>query len=250
MFLTSENKISDIRKAKFDFSGKYKIIGIFTNPYFFVRYHLYKNIKALSKRLSGDLLDFGCGAKPYRDLFSHCSKYVGCDIMASGHDHTKEEIDVFYDGVSLPFENESFDSIFSSEVFEHVSNLNVIIPELNRVLKKGGHMLVTVPFVWEEHEIPYDYKRFTSYGIKKTLKQYGFKTIKCVKSCSYVEMIFQMRIEYLRSTFAKYTDNRKLKILFQRFVIAPITIVGIIASVILPNNDLFYGDNIVLCIKE
>ena len=242
--------ISAIRKSMFDFSGKYKFIAIFTNPNFFVRYHLFENIKQMSKELSGDLLDFGCGAKPYRELFTRCDKYVGCDITDSGHDHVNEDIDVYYDGVSLPFKDESFDSIFSSEVFEHVINLEVILPELNRVLKRGGKMLITVPFVWNEHEIPYDFRRYTSYGIKKALNKYGFRVVKYKKSCSYVEMVFQMWCEYLRSTFAERVSSRRMKIVFQRFVIAPVTLMGIISSIILPKSYMLYGDNVVLCIKN
>lgn len=47
-------------------------------------------------------------------------------------------VDIFYDGKKNPFDEGYFDSIFSSEVFEHVPDLVVILNELNRVLKQGG----------------------------------------------------------------------------------------------------------------
>jgi len=53
--------------------------------------------------LSGKLLDFGCGRKPYKHLFSF-DEYIGLDIVESGHNHEDEEIDVYYDGTKIPFE--------------------------------------------------------------------------------------------------------------------------------------------------
>ena len=52
------------------------------------------------------------------------------------HDHSYENIDVYYDGVNLPFDDESFDCIFSSEVFEHVLLLDEVLSEMNGVLKR------------------------------------------------------------------------------------------------------------------
>lgn len=245
----SDRYIEDIRRAQFDFSGKYALIALLTNPYFFVRKNLYENIRYFSNAMKGRVLDFGCGAKPYQSLFKKCTEYIGCDIEISGHDHKNESIDVYYDGKTLPFDDESFDSVFSSEVYEHVINLDEIIPELYRVLKPGGYMLVTVPFVWNEHEVPYDFRRYPSFGLKEELERYGFKVISQRKATKYIEILFQMFMEYLRMSFAEVTDSRKLKILFQRLVIFPTAVMGIIASLIMPKNWSLYGDNVVLCRK-
>jgi hypothetical protein len=72
------------------------------------------------KKTTGKLLDFGCVSKTYKKYFSHTDAYIGLDIEQSGHLHTNEQIDVFYDGKKIPFEENYFDSVFSSEVFEHV----------------------------------------------------------------------------------------------------------------------------------
>lgn len=238
-----------IKKAQFDFSYPLNIIALFTNPFYFVRKNLYRNIKYFSKYLNGKLMDFGCGAKPYEKLFVNCTKYVGVDIEVSGHNHANENIDVYYDGVTLPFKDGEFDSAFSSEVFEHVNNIGSILDEINRVLKKGGRMLVSTPFLWNEHEIPYDYYRYTSYGITKLLEEHGFKILKLKKSTSYVEMIFQMRMEYLRSWRDEHIRQPKLRHFFHRLIIAPVAIVGLITSIIFPKNWSLYGDTIILCKK-
>src|SRR5688572_4155405 len=82
------------------------IAGIILNPFYFIRRALYLNIRKTAPTLSGRLLDFGCGRKPYENLFN-VSQYIGIDMEQTGHEHTLSKIDVFYDGKNIPFENES-----------------------------------------------------------------------------------------------------------------------------------------------
>ncbi len=241
-------RIEDIKTAQFIFEGKYKRIAFWTCPFYFVRKHLYENIKDFAPRLKGSILDFGCGAKPYVDLFENCSEYIGMDIDVSGHDHANENIDVYYDGEHIPFEDDRFDNIFSSEVFEHISNPEAILPEIRRVLKPGGYMLATVPFIWNEHEVPYDFKRYTGFGIKNLLEKQGFDVLEIRKSTSCIEMIYQIKAEYYRYKFAGKSD--RIRHFIQRTVISFQTFKGIIMSRLLSDNWSFYGDNIVLCRKQ
>src|SRR5580765_2106924 len=84
-----------------------------TYPTYLTRNRLLKNISGNAPELKGVLMDFGCGSKPYRSLFN-VEKYIGVDFENPGHPHLNEQIDVFYNGRQLPFENEHFDSVFSS----------------------------------------------------------------------------------------------------------------------------------------
>ena len=231
----------------FDFPRSF--IALLSNPFYFVRKNLYFHIKSMSPYLKGKLLDFGCGCKPYRKILTYSSEYIGVDIEISGHNHTNESIDVYYDGKTLPFESEHFDSVFSSEVFEHVINFEEILPELYRVLKRGGYMVATVPFIWNEHEVPYDFTRYTSYGIRSKLESAGFKIVEMRKSTLCIEMIFQQYMEYLRYNFYRKARGKLAMLLFQEFIIFPIAVLGLIINILLPENDSFYGDNIVLCKK-
>ena len=94
------------------------IIGLLINPFYISRRALLHNINKFAKTItSGRLLDVGCGSAPYKRLFT-VDEYVGLDIEESGHDHEKSEVDVFYDGKTIPFNDSYFDHVFSSEVFD------------------------------------------------------------------------------------------------------------------------------------
>jgi SAM-dependent methyltransferase len=165
-------------------------------PYFLLRSELYKAIFKYKDYMSGKMMDFGCGSSPYKPLFSHVDSYIGVDYQGEGHSHESEEIDVFYDGKVLPFEDGHFDSIFSTEVFEHVFNLPDILTELNRVLKPGGRILFTCPFVWIEHEAPADFARYTRFALKSMAESAGFRIVIEDKTGNYITAMAQLKIFY------------------------------------------------------
>lgn len=239
-----------IAKSEFCFDGYLQYVALLTNPFYFERKNLFFHLKDLASELKGRVLDFGCGAKPYRQFFLQCEDYIGCDVKISGHPHQTETIDVYYDGKSLPFDDGEFDGIFSSEVFEHIFNLEEIMRELHRCLRQGGIMLVSVPFVWNEHEVPYDFGRYTSFGLCDLLERNGFNILEVRKSTSWVETIFQMSMEYLRFQFAQRVHSIRASLLLQILFIFPIALFGIICDTVLPNNNSFYSNLIVLCEKK
>lgn len=220
--------------------------GLFFNPFYIIRSGLYKGVSRFSGYMRGKLLDFGCGSKPYKSLFS-VSEYIGTDIAVSGHDHRHEAIDVYYDGKTLPFPDASFDSIFSSEVFEHVFNLPEILEELYRVLKPGGHLLVTLPFVWDEHEIPYDFARYTSFGIRHILQEKGFTVVAQWKTTNYVATLWQMWAAYVYQHI--FPKHKVIRIALTPLFITPITLCGLLFSAILPKNQNFFHNNVLVVQK-
>ena len=220
---------------------------MFLNPFYFSRKGLYNGIKEYSVNLKGKLLDFGCGSKPYRNLFA-CDEYVGVDLESSGHNHEKEDIDFYYNGKSLPFDDNTFDSIFTSEVFEHIFNLKEILNELKRVLKPGGKILITVPLTWDEHEAPFDFGRYTTFGIKHILEESGFEILKQSKLVNNVETIFQLWNLYIYRIFE--TKKKYLNLFLHSLFIPPFTITGAVLSYIFPRKFDLYTINIILAGKK
>ncbi|MDR1112274.1 MAG: methyltransferase domain-containing protein [Bacteroidales bacterium] len=182
--------------------------GIFFNACYFDRKHLLRAVRKHAPQITGKLLDYGCGSKPYKSLFANVTQYVGVDIDNNpGHDHKNEDIDLFYDGVHLPFGNGEFDAVFSSQVLEHVPNIHHSLSEMHRVMKPGGHVLLTLPFVFPEHEVPNDYRRLTVYGIRQALKECGFEIISAEKLGSSFEVLIQL----ITLQFCKLLYVNKLK---------------------------------------
>ena len=221
------------------------VIGIFTNPFYFSRRGLFLGMTELGKELSGKLLDIGCGTKPY-ERYLNVAKYVGLEID-SERSRTTSKADYFYDGKLFPFSDKEFDSLLANEVFEHVFNPTEFLSEANRVLKTGGTMLLTVPFVWDEHEQPHDYARYTSFGLQYILAQHGFDVVHQKKSVNDIRVLFQLLNEYIYKK--TYVNNTILRQLLNTVLISPFTLFGVLVFWLFPkNNDLFL-DNIVLARK-
>ncbi len=224
------------------------ILSLFINPFLIIRWCLVQKVRKFAPLLHGTILDFGCGPKPYKSLFINATQYIGVDYENEAHSHIKEDVDVYYDGKTLPFEPQQFDNIFSSEVFEHVFNYHQILPEINRVLKPNGYFLLTVPFSWEEHEIPYDNCRFTTYGIKYLIELYDFEIIKIEKTGHFFAVISQYFISYIRELV--FVKNKYLNLLLNFIFIFPFTLVLLLISLIVPRKKSLYFNTIVLARKK
>ena len=222
-----------------------------TDPSYLLRKRLLENVKSLIPQLSGSVLDFGCGSKPYNSLFN-VKEYIGVDFQGEGHSHENEVIDVFYDGITLPFENNRFDAIFSSEVFEHVFNLEHMLKELNRVLKPGGKMLITCPFAICEHETPNDFARYTSFGLKDLLIRNGFKILQFNKAGTAFETSSQIFISYFyEGVLRRFVGKIPVIRTVARIIVVPLlNIFSISLNSILPPRKDLYMNNVVLVAKE
>jgi SAM-dependent methyltransferase len=118
------------------------------------------------------VLDAGAGEGRFKALFAH-TQYVGIDFAQGDPMWNYSGLDVIGRLESLPFVDGCFDHVVSIVVLEHTSEPAQVIQELQRVLKAGGLIHVVVPHMWEEHQRPYDYFRFTSSGIRYLLESAG-----------------------------------------------------------------------------
>ncbi|WP_440133114.1 class I SAM-dependent methyltransferase [Chitinophaga sancti] len=211
---------------------------------------LITNLKKHFNVLHGRMLDFGCGSKPYKTLIN-VDEYIGVDFQGEGHSHESEQIDVFYDGLTLPLEDNSFDSVLSTEVFEHVFNLEDIIFELHRVMKPGGTILITMPFLIAEHEAPNDCSRYTSFGLKNLLERKGFEIVYYEKLGTSVQTQGQIRMSYMDSSvLSKLNFFMLLRKLVTFGVISLMNIWVMFLNAILPKRYDAFLNHIVICKKK
>jgi len=122
-------------------------------------YALQRNLKARLSTVHGRLLDVGCEQKPYGVFLDPSVVHVGIDLFAG------PKVDVIYDGTHIPFPDHSFDAILCTQVMEHAEDAEQVRNEMLRVLKPGGQLILTVPFIYCEHSAPYDFRRFSLYGV-------------------------------------------------------------------------------------
>jgi SAM-dependent methyltransferase len=220
------------------------------HPFYIIRKGLLKGIIKYTPYCKGKMLDFGCGSKPYRNLFN-VDEYIGIDFENEGHSHENEQIDVYYDGLNIPFPDNSFDSILCSEVFEHLFNLEHTLKELNRVLKPGGHILITCPFVWNEHEKPYDYARYTLFALTDLLERNYFTIIKKEKIGNFVTTITQMIVLYLNEIFVyKHSRLFPIRWFYKFFLVLIPNSIGLLFNKIFPENDSLYLNNLLVVQKS
>src|SRR5450755_3801692 len=118
------------------------------------------------------VLDVGAGKAPYRELFAHC-RYLTTDWTHSVHERSRD-VDFVASADALPLEDEAIDAVLLTQVLEHVSDPAAALREAARVLRTDGTVYVTVPFVWELHELPYDFWRFTPASLEQLLTGAGF----------------------------------------------------------------------------
>ena len=220
------------------------LLGLIINPFYIARKALLKNIKELGNNISGKTLDVGCGTKPYEKYFKS-SEYIGLEIETTVHSEISKA-DFFYNGTKFPFNNNEFDSVVTNQVFEHVFNPDNFLSEINRVLRKDGMLLLTVPFVWDEHEQPYDFARYSSFGIKSVLVKKGFEIVNQKKTVSDFGVIVQLINAYIYKIAVKNSFIRQALTIFIMF---PLNVLGIILSKIFPSNNDLYLDNIILAKK-
>lgn len=132
-----------------------------------------------NKYFRGKLIDVGCGEMPYKNLINDSCKideYIGVDIENPVYQNEVKP-DVFWDGKTIPIVNDTFDSAILIEVLEHVPYPEIVLNEIHRVLKKGGHLVITVPFLWNLHDVPNDEYRYTPYALKRILENCNFEII-------------------------------------------------------------------------
>lgn len=204
---TRERILATVRKAQ----HKPSVVGLLINPYFLIRSRLWLEIEKVAPLIEGRVLDFGCGSKPYQSLFTSASSYVG--------------VDIYWDGINLPFPDDSFDAVVAFEVFEHVFQAVDTLKELKRVLRPGGNLVISTPFMFGEHEAPFDFFRYTSFGILRLVQSLGFEAITLKKTGNFCLVLAQSLIDNLIHLGRPGRVWTAVRILL---ISAPINVIGMI----------------------
>lgn len=135
----------------------------------------------------GHLYDLGCGEMPYKSwLLNYADQYTGVDWDSTLHEL---KADILADlNEPLPIESEVADTVISLSVMEHLREPQVFLREAHRILKPRGAMILQVPFMWWVHEAPYDYYRYTRFGLQYLFEKAGFVDVQVYPSTGFWTM--------------------------------------------------------------
>lgn len=125
---------------------------------------LYRDLRDILPELDGRILDVGCGKKPYRKWCTKASEYVGIDLDPEFSDFN------ITPGEPWPLDDSSFDFVLCTQVLEHADNIDLVLDEILRVLRCQGRLILSVPFIYNEHGAPHDFRRFSASGITALLQ--------------------------------------------------------------------------------
>jgi SAM-dependent methyltransferase len=217
-------------------------VGFISNPFFFARRELMLAMRDLGPQLKGRVLDVGCGTKPY-ERYVAATSYVGLEHNKTVHSRA----DVFYDGTIFPFAANEFDAVLCNQVLEHVFTPEQFLMEIRRVLRAGGLLLLTVPFVWDEHEQPYDFGRYSSFGLRALLERSGFKVIQQRKTLADGRVLVQLLGGILYKRLLAPVG--RFQPLVAPLVCLPLGLLGGIMWLLIPGRIDLFLDNIVLVQK-
>ena len=153
-----------------------KLVRIFIRQLFFITLKASKRLSRnnLESFLMDDLISIAKKNKNPKVLFvgsggaleEFVKKILECNLVTVDVDH-KRKPDYVMSITDLKFEEEEFDLVLLLEVLEHVDQPFNASSEIYRVLKPKGILLLSTPFTFGIHDAPYDFWRFTKYGLKK-----------------------------------------------------------------------------------
>lgn len=177
---------------------------------FLVRQHILKALSAQLHNFTGTVLDIGSGSMPYKSLMlsppSRAQRYIGLDLK----DNMYQRPDIEWNGKAIPLDDNSVDCAMATEVLEHCPDVDEVLGETQRVLKPGGVLFFTVPFLWPLHDVPHDEYRYTPFALGRHLCDSGFSEIKIKPLGGWNASLAQMLGLWVRR---KPMSPRKRKIL-------------------------------------
>lgn len=140
---------------------------------------IWQHIGPILPGLRGSLLDVGCGEMPFRFALDPAVRYTGIDVeQATAFGMSDDDAIRTFDGTTIPFSDNAFNAVLCTEVLEHAVDPVRLAAEMLRVLKPGGMLILTVPYSARVHHAPWDFTRFTRYGLERLLADFGTCTVR------------------------------------------------------------------------
>lgn len=197
------------------------------HPQWLVRRDLRRRRLWVAQRAYGRVLDIGCADGWARSLLSQCD-YVGLDYPTTATGLYGTQPEIFADGASLPFVPSSFDTVLLLEVLEHVVDAERVLAEIAKVLKPGGTLMLSMPFLYPVHDAPHDYRRYTAPGLNSVLLRAGLRPCSVSPRNTGFEAVALLAGVACAQFILDATRRRRWRLLLAPFLILAIPVINIL----------------------
>lgn len=205
---------------------KRRLYGSFLDPLGISHRTITRAMEHSREYARGRLLDIGCGNKPYAEKFqARVASYIGIEMPRT--QSNSAVVDAYASALTLPFAANAFDTVLCNEVLEHVPEPKRLLEEAYRVLKPQGYLILTAPLTWGPHEVPYDFYRYTEFGLRYLSEQVGF-VVERIERTSGLWATFGQRA----GAFVYYHHGWKRNIVFKGVAVAVSAVIQIFFSTI------------------
>jgi len=196
----------------------------------------------------GVLLDVGCGQRRHERLFLPIvERYIGLDYppvskavwAAAGG---ARGVDIGGDGQRLPIASSAVDTVLCTQVLEHVREPAQLMGELARVLKPGGYAIITAPQEWGVHQEPFDFYRYTRYGLSYLAEKAGLQVVYLRARGGFWAMLAQRWSAYLYDAVCRPLRRRGQRLAFLLSALLVLPLVALTQLAGLGLDRLHYVD--------
>jgi SAM-dependent methyltransferase len=145
------------------------------HPQWFVLRNEQEKLAQAGLNARGYVLDIGAGKQEIRHYLPAYCHYFSLDYYQTATEWYHSIPQVFGDGQALPIRANSIDTVLLLDVLEHLPTPEACVKEVQRVLRPGGKFILQVPFLYPLHDAPYDYQRWTCFGLRRLAQKYRFQ---------------------------------------------------------------------------
>jgi SAM-dependent methyltransferase len=212
------------------------------------RFHI-RSRRLLREIKQSLIVDIGSGNSQYGDMLESSNRLYRLDYPQTNQRY-RGSPDIYGDACNLPFKTGSLDIVFLFEVLEHIASDGQALREIHRVLRTGGKIYASVPFVYPVHDAPYDYRRYTIHGLRLLLDEAGFVCHKEVQhGNSFITVLQMLNLAMLETVRDVINKRGRLLGLILGILVYPLCItvnlVGLPLTYITSKNASCFGHFIV-----
>lgn len=181
----------------------------FIHPQWIANTNHKRKLESLSEINNSLVLDIGSGDSHIEDYISSDNRLLKIDYLNTNKRYD-EKPDIYADASSLPLKSQSVDIIIIFEVLEHLKDSNTAFDEIYRVLKPSGILYISVPFTYPLHDLPYDYRRYTPFGLEHKMRSKNLTVVHSTKYPSHLSTLLYLINMYYLSKYIKIYSKKAL----------------------------------------